>query len=139
MAMETKTGVVEAKSFKTGGIKIGDVWYNTTEATKKFTAQVIKGDTVEFACDADSKLTFVKKIGASSQPQQGPAGAPGVDMNKIYAAKETRSHRAMVLAYAKDLAVGDKIKVDQIITYAQAFLNFVYEDKDKEVEEERVG
>jgi len=142
--METKTGVVEAKSIKTGGIKIGGEWYNTTEATKSFTAEVNKGDTVEFACGADSKLSFVKKIGASPTASPGTPAQPGVDMSKVYAAKDMRSHRSMVLAYAKDLAVADKIKTTEIMEFAQSFLNFVYEDEkkedtDKKIVEERVG
>ena len=40
--------------------------------------------------------------------------------------KEIRQHKSMCLAYAKDLAVADKIKVEDITAYAKQMVMFIW-------------
>lgn len=52
------TGVIQAKSDKTGGVKIADVWYTCADPVKPYLAKMGKGDSVV----AEYKTEKYKKI-----------------------------------------------------------------------------
>jgi hypothetical protein len=75
---ESITGIVEAVSVKTGGIKVSGAWYNPTEKTKDYVMKAKKGDNVSMRLGEDKKIAFFQITGKSSyaNPVQSTAGYP---------------------------------------------------------------
>jgi len=114
------TGIVEAVSLKTKGIKILDVWYNPCDAVKDKITPELKGVSVTFEISDDKKRSFssidIGPVLATEQSQQPHAATDkdrrysrGASLNtalkiiELCNSRETRPPQE-ILALAKSIA-----------------------------------
>lgn len=105
--METK-GIIQAVSNKNGkyGIKLNDEWYNGFNDSP-----VKKGDEVVLEFEENGIYKNVKNVQVSKEAT-----------NKFEEAGNSKI-ASMIISYAKDLVVADKIQVDEIDQYSRSLMN----------------
>ncbi len=119
-------GTVQAVSNKGGryGVRVGDTWYNGSND-----CPVNKGDEVEVEFEVNGNFKNVKEIKTTST-------APKTEVK--FEESNKLKQASVMISYAKDLAVAERIQTEEISKFAKSFINLQEElvklmDKKEEI------
>jgi len=124
------------------GIKVEGDWHNivgTIEDLKTLDQTFPKGTFVEFVekknqrgyWDIEGEIKKIEKSEAYNGTEP-PKTAPSSQ-------NDNKSKRAMALSYAKDLAVADKIEMNELLVKAQVMFEFIQEGYSGDLPETATG